>query len=119
MLIFIVSSFMHNGTVSDFTDIRRQLCGLLDKDAFANVQGSSDSEHMAALYMSVLTQGKGKAAWEAERYSVEDMLKALTQVVDTVIRLQKEALGSDAKPNSLNLAVTVRIFLPGLIQLQH
>ena len=98
---------MHNGTVSNFLDIRRQLCGLLDKDAFANVQGSSDSEHMAALYLSILSKGKGRSAWE-DQFSSDEMLKALVEVVDTVIKLQKEALGKEAAPNSLNLAVTVR-----------
>ena len=103
----MISSLMHNGTVANFLDIRRQLCGLLDRDSFGNRQGSTDSEHMAALYMTILSRGKGKAAWDAE-FSCEEMLKALVEVVETVIRLQKETLGKAAAPNSLNIAVTVR-----------
>lgn len=96
---------MHNGTVSKFIDVRRQICGRLDRDAFANVQGSSDSEHMAALYMSILTKGQGKTAWD-HQYPCDEMLEALIEMVDTVIQLQKEALGKDARPNSMNLAIT-------------
>lgn len=97
--------FMHNGTVSKFIDIRRPLCNLLDRDSFANVAGASDSEHLAALYMTILTKGKGKEAWDVQ-YPCDDMLKALCQAVGTVIKLQKDNLGKDARPSSLNLAVT-------------
>jgi glutamine amidotransferase len=40
---------MHNGVVSDFTPIRRALTAKMSDAAFANVFGSTDSEHMAAL----------------------------------------------------------------------
>lgn len=98
-------SFMHNGTAANFIDIRRQLCGLLDRDSFANVIGSSDSEHMAALYMSILTRKEGRPSWE-KAYPLENMLTALFEMVGTVIDLQKEALDKDARPSSLNFAVT-------------
>jgi glutamine amidotransferase len=42
---------MHNGVVSNFTPIRRALCNKLSDPAFANVQGATDSEHLAALYV--------------------------------------------------------------------
>lgn len=55
--------------------------------------------------MSILTKGRGKVGWD-QQYSCDEMLKALVEMVDTVIRLQKEVLGKDARPNSLNLAMT-------------
>lgn len=102
--IFGRQSFMHNGTITMFVDIRRQLCNLLDDDAFSNVHGSTDTEHLAALYMSILTKRRGKAAWD-EDFSCGEMVTALSSAVGTVIRLQQEALGENARPNSLNLAV--------------
>jgi glutamine amidotransferase len=43
-------AFMHNGVISDFTPIRRALSAKLSDSSFANVFGSTDSEHLAALY---------------------------------------------------------------------
>ena len=44
---------MHNGVASDFTAIRRALSARLSDAAFENVFGSTDSEHIAALYDSL------------------------------------------------------------------
>ena len=97
--------FMHNGVVSGFTEIRRRLCAELGDDAFGGVLGSADSEHVAALYMTYLTGGRGKESWELE-YPAHDMAAALHKAVVKVIEIQQEVLGSRAAPNSLNLAVT-------------
>lgn len=98
-------SFMHNGSVSDFVDIRRDLCNILDHDTYANIQGSTDSEHVAALYVHYLTDGRGQDSWE-EEYDVEKMAQAMNNAVKTVIELQSKILGPKAHPNSLNLAAT-------------
>ena len=98
-------SFMHNGSVSDFVEIRRALCNLLDHDTFANIQGSTDSEHVAALYVHYLTGGRTKDSWD-EDYDVQQMADAMHSAVKTVIELQAKILGKKAHPNSLNLAAT-------------
>lgn len=98
-------SFMHNGVVSDFVRIRRGVCDILDPDTYANILGSTDSEHVAALFVYYLNGGKGKASWDNE-YSVQQLNNALHDAVATIIELQKKILGNEAKPNSLNLAVT-------------
>lgn len=103
--IFGRHTFMHNGSVSNFTSIRRALCELLDADTYANVLGSTDSEHVAALYITYLTQGRGKASWE-EEYTTDAMADALYRAIGTIISLQNKILGSGARPNSLNLATT-------------
>ncbi|KAI9880848.1 MAG: hypothetical protein M1830_010443 [Pleopsidium flavum] len=98
--------FMHNGVVTDFLSIRRAMCELIDDDAYANISGSTDSEHFAALYMTELTNGKGKASWD-EQYSTAEMKAALHKTMGTVVKLQREKLGGDrAQPNSLNVAAT-------------
>lgn len=94
---------MHNGIIDSFDDIRRDMTLLLDHDAFLNVLGSTDSEHLAALYITLLTDGKGESSWQ-EEYPVQDMAKALTDAVRKVLQLQRGL--SDRKANSLNLAVT-------------
>lgn len=96
---------MHNGSVSNFTDIRRAVCDILDADTYANVLGSTDSEHVGALFVHFLTGGRGTESWE-EDYSIQDMEKAMQTALKTVIELQKKILGPKARPNSLNLAAT-------------
>jgi glutamine amidotransferase len=102
--VFGRHSFMHNGYISDFISIRRELCALLDQDAYANILGSTDSEHLGALYMTYLTKRKGRASWE-ETYPVIEMKAALERAVAKVIELQNQ-LGATRQPNDLNLATT-------------
>lgn len=103
--VFGRHSFMHNGSVSSFTAIRRAICDELDLDVYANILGSTDSEHVAALYIHYLTEGRGKAAWE-EEYSTREMASAIHKAVAFVIAAQTKILGNDRRPNSLNLATT-------------
>lgn len=103
--IFGRLSFMHNGSVSDFTEIRLAICNLVAHDIYTNVLGTTDSEHVAALFVHYLTNGRTKESWE-EEYTARQMAEALHSAVRTVIELQQKILGSKAKPNSLNLAVT-------------
>lgn len=96
---------MHNGVISDFVTISRDMVDLIDDDAYANIQGSTDSEHFAALYMTYLTAGQGKASWE-NQYPVHQMRDAIRRAVGSIVKLQREKLGEKAEPNSLNLATT-------------
>ncbi|KAI9823931.1 MAG: hypothetical protein M1832_002249 [Thelocarpon impressellum] len=104
--VFGRHALMHNGFISDFLAIRRDMTLLMDDDAFANIDGSTDSEHFAALYMTHLAGGRGKAGWD-EQYSTEHMHVALQRTVDDLIQLQRTKLGPDrAQPSSLNVAAT-------------
>ncbi|KAF2433375.1 N-terminal nucleophile aminohydrolase [Tothia fuscella] len=98
-------SFMHNGYISDFLSIRRQICSLLDQDAYSNVLGSTDSEHLGALFMTYLTEGRGRASWD-ETYPATKTKEALERAVAKVIELQQIHLGDKRQPNDLNLATT-------------
>jgi glutamine amidotransferase len=95
---------MHNGVVSDFSAIKRELLNLLDTDAYENVHGTTDSEHMAALYITYLTQstGGGEASWN-RTYTVTEMMAALTKAFESMIELQKRIRGPAAEANSLNV----------------
>lgn len=97
--------FMHNGVISDFQDIRREMSTLLSYDNFCNILGATDSEHAAALYMTILTGDRGKHSWQ-DMFPLEAMHQALIKTVIEIIRLQKQMLGPEARPNSLNFCVT-------------
>lgn len=115
--------FMHNGVVSNFQDIRLEMCRLVQKDAYHAVFGSTDSEHLAALYMTYLTgtmpatssadedKGDIKSRWELA-YSTKEMADALQRAVVTTLSLQKTLLCPEKfTPSSINLAVTDGISL--------
>ncbi len=93
--------------VADFLAIRRPLAALLSAAAFAHIAGTTDSEHLAALYITYLTNGAPAPAWERETYSTAAMFDALRKTVETVVRLQQDVLGrAGARANDLNIATT-------------
>jgi glutamine amidotransferase len=94
--------FMHNGSIANFNLIRRDLCSKLSPQAYANVKGSTDSEHLAALYFTHLGED-----WTAE-YSLDEMKRALERAIADVIELQHR-LPDATTPlaaSSLNLCTT-------------
>lgn len=96
---------IHNGFLQHYESISRGMCNLMDEDSYGNIQGSTDSEHFAALFMTYLTEGRGRSSWE-EQYTTEWVKLALVQTMETIVRLQKEKWGDKAAANSLNIAVT-------------
>lgn len=93
--------FMHNGTVTEFTRIRREMSALVTSAAFENIQGSTDSEHVAALYFTYLAPDDN---WE-RTYTVQEMKRALDKTIFTILQLQKKLPG-DIEANSLNLCTS-------------
>jgi glutamine amidotransferase len=96
---------MHNGVVSDFHEIRRELTTLLSYDAYCNILGSTDSEHAAALYMTYLTNNGPADSWQDD-YPLEAMHRALVKTITRILELQYQTLGHKARPNSLNFCIT-------------
>ncbi|EJD54672.1 N-terminal nucleophile aminohydrolase [Auricularia subglabra TFB-10046 SS5] len=94
--------FMHNGAVADFVRVRRALTALVTHAAFENIQGSTDSEHIAALYFTYLAPGDD---WE-RTYPVVEMKRALDRTIATIIELQKQLPGPPVDANSLNLCTS-------------
>ena len=103
--VFGRHAFMHNGAISTFLNVRRDMTDLLSFDAYCNVLGSTDSEHAAALYITNLTNGGAKDTWEKE-YPISSMLSAMNKTVVQIMELQQKQLGSKATPNSLNFCAT-------------
>lgn len=106
--IFGRHTIMHNGVITNFSDIKIAMLQVIGKAEYENIHGGTDSEHLAALYMTYLTKGKGGGpeAWE-EQYPVTEMKEALQSAVKEVIGLQQKVLGvENAEANSLNVACT-------------
>ncbi|KAF2472784.1 N-terminal nucleophile aminohydrolase [Lindgomyces ingoldianus] len=103
--VFGRHTFMHNGIISSFSDIRRDMTDLMSNDTFCNTFGSTDSEHAAALYMTNLTNHGGKDSWQ-KTYPLEDMLGAMVKTVNQIMELQKIKIGDKRTPNSLNFCTT-------------
>lgn len=114
--VFGRHTIMHNGYISSFPTIARQMANLMSTEAFEHIEGRTDTEHFAALYISYLMFGSEASApstvpeasnekWE-RTHSTAEMLKALQHAVNTVIDLQQKVLGDKAEPNDLNVCVT-------------
>ncbi|KAM3417328.1 hypothetical protein BST61_g5580 [Cercospora zeina] len=103
--VFGRHTFMHNGAVSNFAEIKRAVINEMSHAAYANVYGGTDSEHVAGLYMTYLTQG-GDATTFQYMYSTREMTAALHKAVATIVGLQQKYLGVAKRANSLNLCVT-------------
>jgi glutamine amidotransferase len=103
--VFGRHTFMHNGVISDFPAIRREMTDLMAFDTYCNIQGSTDSEHSAALYVTNLTNHGTKSCWQ-KTYPLSEMLAAMQKTVVQILELQRIKLGDARTPNSLNFCVT-------------
>jgi len=90
---------MHNGEVGEYAAIRRSLLNELSDEAFGAIEGSTDSEHLFALFLDGWRRhtALGRAPLEAMAAAVED-------TIGIVLRLQQErGVTGGAR---LNLAVS-------------
>lgn len=71
------------------------------------MHGTTDSEHLAALYMTYLTRDDpGSASWTGT-FTLSQMANALLAAVETIIRLQQSAIGANkVQASSLNVCVS-------------
>lgn len=95
---------MHNGLIEDFVTIKRELALLMHEDAFAHMSGTTDSETVAAIYITNLCDGGSKANWY-KSYPLKDMKIALEKTVQAIVDVRKKH-GGDTAPDDLNLATT-------------
>ena len=88
--------FMHNGDVGNFRQIRRKLLNEISDEAFANVYGSTDSEHFFAVVIDELL--RLPEAEPAARLATA-MERAIERVISIVSR------SGDGEPSHLNCAI--------------
>ena len=89
-------AFMHNGYIPDFHKIKRAIQQRLSDANYNAIQGSTDSEHLFALFLEALPKN--------EDIDHNDMRKALSSAISTVLELLQQ-YNIDA-PAQLNLAVS-------------
>lgn len=88
-------TFMHNGGIPSFSKIRLSLLNILSDRSCNMIKGSTDTEHMFALFVDFMPPGSS---------SVDDMVAALNQTISTIVSMC--AMAEIEKPCSLNLSVT-------------
>ncbi len=91
-------SFMHNGRIGGFNEIRRDLMRRLSDEAYNSINGSTDSEYLFALFLDYYNEIDEKL----ER--VERMARAMSAAIKDV-ELMTEKAGI-TEPSYMNLAVT-------------
>lgn len=71
---------MHNGGIGGFAKIKRALISELSSEAFAEVEGTSDSEHLLALIMTRLAPGKDGEWGQRVSLAVEESLACVARL---------------------------------------
>lgn len=90
--------FMHNGGLAGFQRYKRALQGSLSDEAYASIQGTTDSEHLFALAQDAL----GETAVEPTARDLADALEAgLSQVHEL-----QETAGALDEETSVNACLT-------------
>jgi len=89
-------AFMHNGHVGDFMRLRRPLRRGLGDRVYDGIEGSTDSEHLFAMFLE-------RVAGQRAADPTEAIAEALEQTIRDVLALQREHGTGDA--SYLNLAV--------------
>jgi len=88
-------TFMHNGDLGGFQALRRRLLAGLSDEAFASIDGSTDSEHMFAILLDRLR------ALEDGGDPTERLARALEATIESVETLRREM--APDRPALLNL----------------
>lgn len=88
--------WMHNGAIGEFARIKRRLRASLDDAAYESVQGTTDSEHAFAVFLTLVRDGH------------PDSASALgVALVETIRRLERWSSEAGVRaPSFYNFAVT-------------
>jgi len=97
--------FMHNGGVARFLKVKRHLIRRLSNESLYKIEGTTDSEYAAALFIDQLP-GKNSLG----EFSPQEIKRALLNTICILIHLVKsmelQERKKSHKPSSLNFAVT-------------
>lgn len=72
---------MHNGDISHFMHIKRELCNLLDQDIYNWIKGQTDTEHFFALFLQ-LAKKKDLSKLDV----VVNVIEESFQVIDDLLK---------------------------------
>ena len=90
-------SFMHNGDLGGFAAVRRTMLGRLSDEAFARVEGQTDSEHLFALTLDRLAERGADGTAGCLAGALRDALREALELV---------ARHAPGKPSFLNLVLS-------------
>lgn len=90
-------AFMHNGSVAEFRKLKRQLISGLSDESFLWIHGTTDSEHLFALF-------RDHAERHADKEPMEAMAAAMQDTIENVKRLTTDA--GATRRSLLNMAVS-------------
>ena len=95
--------FMHNGVVSNFSEIKVSLLQKLSTHAYKNIFGTTDTEHAAALFFTHLGND-----WVVQ-LPMEELKKAMLNTLQDLLALIQASVNNNDEGlphSSLNFAVT-------------
>jgi len=99
---------MHNGTISHWSIVKRELTLLIAQNVYDCVLGTTDSEHLGALYITNLI---GKDGTMEDAYTLKQMKSALEKSITQIFDVQKSLkdrglIKGEIEACSFNLCMT-------------
>jgi len=94
-------TFMHNGMIPEFQKIRLLILNLVSPDIYVRMSGSTDSEHVFALFLHLLGKERRQSDYEI---SAADLTQTIEATISTVLHLM--SYSGIASMSSLNMAFT-------------
>jgi len=94
---------MHNGDISDFDDIRGEMLRHVSDGFAAMIEGGTDTEHLAAIYMTYLCEPADYNGAD-KHYPAASMWNALKSAIKTVEDIQEKR--GKVPNNFLNISAT-------------
>jgi predicted glutamine amidotransferase len=100
---------MHNGSIGAFRKVRRRLLEGLTDEAFNVVRGSTDTEHLFAVFVDEIIRNgcpvdPGGSAQETDGHCALELAHRLSAALTRVLDLVQEV--GDGEPSYLNVAVS-------------
>lgn len=91
-------TFVHNGSIPDFKKIKRSMVMLMREDCFNDITGSTDSEFIFALFLSLLPSGRDA------QVTIEEFIGTINLLISTILELCDSVCAFN--PCSLNMCIT-------------
>ncbi|KAJ2077883.1 glutamine amidotransferase subunit [Coemansia sp. RSA 988] len=97
--------WMHNGNIGGFNRIKRRLLSALSEDIFLSIQGTTDSEHAFALFLSMLESPKDRKDFSYQELH-QAILRTIAQLNEWLDEAGVNDENGDHELSLLNFAVT-------------
>lgn len=84
--------FCHNGRIPNFTSVRRKFMERLSDDAYVSVRGTTDSEVIFGLCLTILERDGGESPFKQKTpYPAKRLVAALKRTITTIERILADA----------------------------